>query len=139
MSSKEDFLKIRTYQEYDLRRSEFKNLDIHDKEILEHLSELFPKVDNSDFENGIITEVYEKHSKQFRCKGCNMIVIKEAQINELSSYIENIDDIIANGDIQDLLDAIDDVIVDNILGNNDEPDEIGIKLQRIYDEIYNQN
>lgn len=63
MSSKEDFLKIRTYQEYDQRREEFKNLDIRDKEILKHLEELFPKVDNSDFENGIITEVYNKHSK----------------------------------------------------------------------------
>ena len=63
MSSKEDFLNIRTYQEYDQRREEFKNLDLHDTEILEHLAELFPKVDNSDFENGIITEVYEKHPK----------------------------------------------------------------------------
>ena len=61
MSSKEDFLKIRTYQEYDKRREEFKNLDIKDAEILNHLNELFPKVDNSDFENGIITEVYKKH------------------------------------------------------------------------------
>lgn len=61
MSSKEDFLKIRTYQEYDQRREEFKNLDLRDKEILKHLEKLFPKVDNSDFENGIITEVYKKH------------------------------------------------------------------------------
>ena len=35
--------------------------------------------------------------------------------------------------------VIDDAIVDNILDHNDEPDEIGIKLQRIYDQIYNQN
>ena len=63
MSSKEEFLKIQTYQEYDQRRSEFKNLDIKDEEVLKHLTELFPKVDNSDFENGIITEVYEKHPR----------------------------------------------------------------------------
>ena len=61
MSSKEDFLKVQSYQEYDQRREEFKNLDIRDKEILQHLNELYPKVDNSDFENGIITEVYKEH------------------------------------------------------------------------------
>lgn len=63
MSSKEDFLKIRTYQEYNQRRDEFRNLDLQDKEILKHLEELFPRVDNSDFENGIITEVYKRPPK----------------------------------------------------------------------------
>ena len=67
-----------------------------------------------------------------------MIVTPE-QIELLKPYIENIENLIANGDIQEVLDAIDDVIVDNILGNNDEPDEEGIKLQRIYDQIFNQN
>jgi hypothetical protein len=65
--------------------------------------------------------------------------IKDDQLKELKQYIDDIDDIIADGNVQNLLDAIDDVIVDNILGNNDEPDEEGIKLQRLYDEIYNQN
>lgn len=61
------------------------------------------------------------------------------QIEVLKPYIENIEDLIAEGDVQVVLDAIDDVIVDNILGNNDEPDEEGIMLQNIYDQIYNQN
>jgi hypothetical protein len=65
--------------------------------------------------------------------------VTEKQIEVLKPYIDNVMDIIENGSIQDLLDAIDDVIVDNILSNNDEPDEEGIKLQKIYDEIYNQN
>jgi|GEM_PF-4110798 len=34
-----------------------------------------------------------------------------------------------------LLTAIDDAIVENIVANNDEPDETGIALQRIYDQI----
>lgn len=38
-----------------------------------------------------------------------------------------------------MLDVIDDVIVDNILANNDEPDDEGVKLQKIYDEIFNEN
>lgn len=45
----------------------------------------------------------------------------------------------STGDVQAVLDAIDDVIVDNILANNDEPDDEGIKLQKIYDEIFNEN
>ena len=67
------------------------------------------------------------------------MIVKNEQIEALKPYIENIEDLIAEDDVQALLDAIDDVIVDNILGNNDEPDDEGIKLQRIYDQIYNQN
>lgn len=64
------------------------------------------------------------------------MIIKESQIKVLKPYIENIEDLVAEDDVQAVLDAIDDAIVDNILGNNDEPDEEGIKLQNIYDEIY---
>ena len=60
MSLKQKFLKIKTYQEFEKRRNEFKNLNLQDTEISNHLKELFPSVDNSDFENGIITEVYAK-------------------------------------------------------------------------------
>ena len=67
------------------------------------------------------------------------MIVNEKQIEILKPYIENIEDLIAEDDVQMVLDAIDDVIVENILGNNDEPDEEGIKLQRIYDEIYYQN
>ncbi len=65
--------------------------------------------------------------------------ITNEQIEKMKPYIKNIEEIVKNGDVQELLDAIDDIIVDNILGNNDEPDEEGIKLQKIYDQIYNQN
>ena len=57
----------------------------------------------------------------------------------LKPHIENIEDLIETGDVQEVLDVIDDVIVDNILANNDEPDDEGIKLQKIYDEIFNEN
>ncbi|MBR1797253.1 MAG: hypothetical protein IJ757_04485 [Clostridiales bacterium] len=67
-----------------------------------------------------------------------MIVTAE-QINELRSYINSIDELVDSDNVQVLLDAIDDVIVDNILANNDEPDEQGIRLQKIYDKIFNQN
>ena len=67
------------------------------------------------------------------------MIIKAEQIKVLKPYIESIEDLLKNDDVQLVLDAIDDVIVDNILANNDEPDEEGVKLQKIYDEIFNQN
>ena len=67
-----------------------------------------------------------------------MIVIAE-QIRALKPYIENIEELITTDNIQALLEAIDDVIVDNILENNGEPNAEGIKLQKIYDKISNQN
>ena len=67
------------------------------------------------------------------------MIVKTEQIEMLKPHIENIEDLIEIGDVQAVLDAIDDVIVDNILVNNDEPDDEGIKLQKIYDEIFNEN
>ena len=61
------------------------------------------------------------------------------QVKILKEYIPNIEEIIAEEDIGVVLDAIDDVIISNILSNNDEPDADGIKLQRIYDQIFVQN
>ena len=65
--------------------------------------------------------------------------ISKGQIDTLKPYIKNLMELIKGDDVQILLDAIDNVIIDNILKNNDEPDEEGIKLQKIYDEIYDQN
>ena len=67
------------------------------------------------------------------------MIIKDEQIKLLEPYIVNINELVQIGSVQEILDAIDEVIVDNILGNNDEPDEDGIKLQKVYDEIFNQN
>lgn len=71
MSKKEEFLKINTYEEYDQRREEFSELldeEPTDEEVLSHLSSFFPEVDNSDWENGIIVELYKhppnKNKKQ---------------------------------------------------------------------------
>lgn len=67
------------------------------------------------------------------------MIVKTEQIEMLKPYIENIEELVESDDVQAVLDAIDDVIVDNILANNDEPDDEGVKLQKIYDEIFNQN
>ena len=67
------------------------------------------------------------------------MIVKAEQIEMLKPYIENIEELVESDDVQAVLDAIDDVIVGNILANNDEPDDEGIKLQKIYDEIFNEN
>lgn len=67
------------------------------------------------------------------------MIVKSEQIEVLKPYIDNIEDLVESDDAQSVLDAIDNVIVENILANNDEPDDEGIKLQKIYDEIFNQN
>lgn len=43
MTDKEKFLKIDSYEEFDRRRGEFKDLKLSDKEVLEHVAEIFPK------------------------------------------------------------------------------------------------
>ncbi|MCI8828829.1 MAG: hypothetical protein HFE98_08260 [Ruminiclostridium sp.] len=68
-----------------------------------------------------------------------MINITEEQKKYLLEQSVDIRSALENDDLGELLLVIDDAIVDNILDHNDEPDEIGIKLQRIYDQIYNQN
>lgn len=65
--------------------------------------------------------------------------IKDEQLEVLKPHIDDIEELVLSGSVWAVLDAIDNAIVDNILANHDEPDEEGIKLQRIYDEIYNQN
>ena len=67
-----------------------------------------------------------------------MIVCTE-EIEKLKPYIDNIEELVKLDDVQLLFDVIDDVIIENMLSNNDEPDEEGIKLQKIYDEISSRN
>ena len=67
-----------------------------------------------------------------------MIYITDEQVKQLKNEIPNIDEMVKSDDINALLLVIDDVILDN-LDENDEPTQRGIELQRIYDQIYNQN
>ena len=83
-------------------------------------------------DSGNIVQVNLSNSK---AKGDNMIITVE-QIEALRPYIENIEDLIS---ADALLDAVDDVVVDNIVSHNDEPDEEGRRIQGIYDDIAAQN
>ena len=61
MSLKEEFMKITTYEEWDERREEFKSLNFRDRDIVDHLDSLYPKLPHSiGYEKGIFTEVYPK-------------------------------------------------------------------------------
>ena len=66
-----------------------------------------------------------------------MIVIEE-QKKEIKKYGVDIDKLIKNGDVNEVLFAIDDVILD-LMDEDGELDKEGVKLQLIYDQIYNAN
>lgn len=46
---------------------------------------------------------------------------------------------LCRNDVEGVLDIIDDAIADNMVEHDDEPDEIGIKLLKIYDRINYDN
>ncbi len=67
------------------------------------------------------------------------MIITEEQLKVLEKHIPNIRELAKSDDVQMVLDVIDDVIVDNILVNGDMLDDEGAKVQRVWDQIFNQN
>ena len=63
------------------------------------------------------------------------MVIEEKDIQLLEKYIPDIREVISSGNINMVLDEIDNMIIDDILEHDDEPSEIGSDLQLIYDRI----
>lgn len=55
---KEEFLKIKTYEEFDRRREEFRGLAV-DKDVREHLGEIFPKAYAPE---GIHVDLFERNT-----------------------------------------------------------------------------
>lgn len=68
-----------------------------------------------------------------------MIKVTDAQRKVLEQYFDNLDELLEMEDINEFLDIVDDQIIFNILENNDEPDDEGVRLQLIWDQIFNQN
>jgi hypothetical protein len=68
-----------------------------------------------------------------------MITISKEDIEYLKDNCIDISKPMQNDDVEKVLEIIDDAIVHNIVDNNDEPDETGIYLQRIYDRIKADN
>lgn len=66
------------------------------------------------------------------------MIVTEEQKKEIKKYGVDIDKLIKNGDVNEVLFAIDDVILD-LMDEEGELDKEGVKLQLIYDQIYNAN
>lgn len=66
------------------------------------------------------------------------IKITENQIEYLEDFINNMDELLMAGEVNDLLIAIDDAIIETF-DEDGYPDEKGNQLQKIYDEIYLSN
>lgn len=67
-----------------------------------------------------------------------MLNITDEQNSELKKHF-NTDEYTSNDNIDGLLMALDDVITDIGFDENYELNKEGLKLQLIYDQIYNQN
>ncbi len=67
------------------------------------------------------------------------MIITQEQIDVLEKHIPNVRELVEADDVQAVLDAANDVIVDNILVNGDMLDDEGAKVQRVWDQIFNQN
>lgn len=66
-----------------------------------------------------------------------IIISKEHYDFLKEKYIFNIDDILKKG-ISNFLDVLDDIMV-STLNENDEPTLETIKLEKVYDKVYNDN
>ena len=66
-------------------------------------------------------------------------ILAETLEVDKKEIIENIEELISADDVDALLDAVDDAVVDNIVAHNNEPDKEGKRIQGIYDDIAAQN
>ena len=67
------------------------------------------------------------------------IQITAEQIAALKPYMPTLDSLLAAGDIDEFETELDGAILDYGIGFDDEPTKLGLKLQKLYDEIYAQN
>lgn len=66
------------------------------------------------------------------------IKITNEQKEYIDKYIDNLDALLEEDEINEVLLAIDDAII-STFDKDGYPDEVGNKLQRIYDELYLTN
>lgn len=68
-----------------------------------------------------------------------MIVVNDKQLDELSEYIPNVRNDVKSISLNDFLLNLDALITEIGFDKNWELNEIGIKLQLLYDQVYRQN
>lgn len=68
------------------------------------------------------------------------MIISEKQIEFLKEYVKNLDLLIEKDDVNDVLDKIDTlIIVKGMTKDQEWLTPFGLELQKLYDDIYNQN
>ncbi len=67
------------------------------------------------------------------------MIVTEEQKKLLSDKMENFDEIIKSDNVNDLLIPLNDLIFMIGMNQNYDLNEMGFKLQKVYDEIYDQN
>lgn len=65
--------------------------------------------------------------------------ISNEQIKQLYKYLPDIEICITTGGIDTVLDRLDDKITEIGFTIEYELNDVGLELQRLYDELYNQN
>ena len=65
--------------------------------------------------------------------------ISNEQIKQLYKYLPDIEICITTGDIDTVLDRLDDKITEIGFTIEYELNDVGLELQRLYDELYIQN
>ncbi len=68
-----------------------------------------------------------------------MLNITDEQKKILNKYLDNVNELIDNNNIEKLLIEFDDAIIEFGMDNDQEITIKGVEMQRIYDQIYNQN
>ena len=87
MTDKEKFLSIKTYEEFNRRRGEFKELSMADEEIRAHAGIIFPKIKNYTTEELYRTPPLDqcrncKNWQGFNCCSLYSRVLKEIPVKD---------------------------------------------------------
>lgn len=68
------------------------------------------------------------------------MIISREQIEFLKKYLDNIENMVEDDDLESVLDAIDSkIIIEGMTSDQEWLTQEGIILQNIYDDIYNKN
>ena len=68
------------------------------------------------------------------------MIISREQIEILKKYLDNIENMVEDDDLESVLDAIDSkIIIEGMTSDQEWLTPEGIILQNIYDDIYNKN
>ena len=68
------------------------------------------------------------------------MIISREQIEFLKKYLDNIENMVEDDDLESVLDAIDSkIIIEGMTSDQEWLTPEGIILQNIYDDIYNKN